>query len=181
MAVAGTVLIVAAVLAVAALTRLDADAPAQQSALPSESAERAPVLDTTFEHFDGRVVRLSDWSGTPMVVNFWASWCAPCVDEMSAVFEPLHKRLGDQVTFIGLNLQDDADNAVATARQTGVTYDLGRDPAGELFAGFDGFGMPTTVFVDASGVVTDTHTGALSRDQLEELIASSFGVSAPRT
>ncbi len=135
-------------------------------------------MDTTFEHFDGRIVRLSDWAGTPMVVNFWASWCPPCVAEMSAAFEPVHQQLGDQVAFVGLNLQDDAEDAFGIVRQTRVTYDLGRDPTGELFSAFGGFGMPTTVFVDESGVVKETHTGPLTQGQLQQQIADSLGVEA---
>lgn len=138
--------------------------------------ERPPVLDVTFEHFAGSVVRLSDWQGTPMVVNFWASWCPPCVAEMSAAFEPVHQELGDEVAFVGLNLEDDPDRAAEIVDFTGVTYELGRDPSGELFTGFGGFGMPTTIFVDETGQVVDSHTGALSRSQLEGLIARNLDV-----
>jgi len=88
----------------------------------------------------------------------------------------VHQQLGDQVAFVGLNLQDDPDDAFGIVRQTGVTYELGRDPVGELFRDFGGIGMPTTVFVDESGIVIDTHTGALSQAQLEQLIADSFGI-----
>lgn len=142
----------------------------------SSAADRSEVLDLTFEHFDGRVVRLGDWEGTPVVANFWAAWCPPCVAEMSAAFEPVHRDLSDEVAFVGLNLQDDPARADQVVAQTGVTYDLGRDPAGELFTAFEGFGMPYTVFIDARGVVVDTHTGALSRGQLEQIISRSFGI-----
>ncbi len=140
------------------------------------SAEHPEALDITFEHFDGRIVRLGDWAVTPLVVNFWASWCPPCVAEMSAAFQPVHRDLGDRVAFVGLNLQDDPHDAFGVVRVTGATYELGRDPTGELFSAFGGFGMPTTVLIDESGVVVDTHTGALSREQLQQLIAKAFGI-----
>ena len=138
--------------------------------------DRPPVIDTTFEHFDGSVVSLADWQGTPVVVNFWASWCPPCVAEMRAAFEPVHQELGDEVAFVGLNLEDDPERAAEIVDRTGVTYDLGRDPAGELFTGFGGFGMPTTIFLDETGQIVDSHTGALSRSQLEDLIARHLDV-----
>ncbi len=174
--VTGVMLIAAIGVGGAALLGLFDDPTVQRSDAAAASPDRPEVMETTFEHFDGRIVRLSDWAGTPMVVNFWASWCPPCVAEMSAAFEPVHQQLGDQVAFVGLNLQDDPDDAFGIVRQTGVTYELGRDPVGELFRDFGGIGMPTTVFVDGSGIVIDTHTGALSQAQLEQLIADSFGI-----
>lgn len=179
-AVAGLALIAAIGLGAgsAALLGFFDDPAAPRPDTAAASSERPSAMDTTFEHFDGRIVRLGDWAGTPMVVNFWASWCPPCVAEMSAAFEPVHQQVGDQVAFVGLNLQDDADDAFAIVRQTGVTYDLGRDPVGELFSAFGGIGMPTTVFIDASGVVKETHTGPLTQGQLQQQIADSFGVEA---
>ncbi len=175
--VAGVILIAAVGVSIGGATLLGFFGdPAVQRPDTAAASDDLAVMDTTFEHFDGRIVRLSDWAGTPMVVNFWASWCPPCVAEMSAAFEPVHQQLGDQVAFVGLNLQDDPDDAFGIVRQTGVTYDLGRDPVGELFRDFGGIGMPTTVFVDESGIVIDTHTGALSQAQLEQLIADSFGI-----
>ncbi len=174
LAVGGVVLAVGAVAALALWDRSDADERASADA----AGDRPAVLDTTFEHFDGRVVRLADWEGTPMVVNFWASWCPPCVAEMGDAFEPVHAELGADVAFVGLNLEDDPDRAADVVDVTGVTYDLGRDPAGELFTGFGGFGMPTTIFIAADGAVVETHTGALSRARLERLIERSFGIGA---
>lgn len=178
----GVAVFVALAVAVAAVLGVfDGSAAVEQEAASGAgeqvtSGDERPVLDVTFEHFDGSVVRLSDWQGTPMVVNFWASWCPPCVAEMSAAFEPVHQGLGDEVAFVGLNLEDDPDRAAEIVDLTGVTYELGRDPTGELFTGFGGFGMPTTIFVDETGQVVDSHTGALSRSQLEGLIARNLDV-----
>ena len=174
--VAGAVVIAVVGFGGAAVTGVFDSTTGQPSTAASASPDRPVVMDTTFEHFDGRIVRLNDWAGTPMVVNFWASWCPPCVAEMSAAFEPVHQQVGDQVAFVGLNLQDDADAAFGIVRQTGVTYELGRDPAGELFSAFGGIGMPTTVFIDEAGVVKEKHTGALTQGQLQQQIADSFGV-----
>jgi hypothetical protein len=88
----------------------------------------------------------------------------------------VHQDLVGDVAFVGLNLQDDPARADQVVEQTGVAYDLGRDPAGELFAGFEAFGMPFTVFIDADGTVTETHTGAFSRAQLEQIINRAFDV-----
>lgn len=129
---------------------------------------RAPSIG--FERFDGRPARLRDWRGQPLVVNFWASWCPPCVAEMRDVFEPLHGELGDRVVFLGVNLQDTPSAAREVVDRTGVTYELARDPDGALFTALGGFGMPTTVLVDARGRVVARHAGALTDAQLEALV-----------
>jgi thiol-disulfide isomerase/thioredoxin len=146
----------------------DGDQPAVASDTPADAPARAPQV--VFERFDGRPARLEDWRGQPVVVNFWASWCPPCVAEMRDALEPLHAELGDQVAFLGVDLQDTPAAAQRVVEQTGVTYQLATDPDGELFTAFGGFGMPTTVLVDADGRVVARHTGALTRADLEALL-----------
>jgi cytochrome c biogenesis protein CcmG, thiol:disulfide interchange protein DsbE len=132
-------------------------------------ASGPPAPDRTFETFDGEETSLPELEGTPVVVNFWASWCAPCVAEMPD-FERVHQDLGDRVRFLGLNTQDDRVAADELVEQTGVTYDLALDPDGDLFRDFGVFAMPTTVFVDAHGHVAHRHSGLATEQQLRDLI-----------
>jgi thiol-disulfide isomerase/thioredoxin len=126
--------------------------------------------------FDGEAVALADYAGTPVVLNFWASWCPFCIAEMPD-FEDTSNAHTDQVAFIGVNLQDDAGAADSLAVETGVTYQLARDPQGVVYSAFGGIGMPTTVFIDADGVVAEVVTGALSRGDLEAKIDQHFDTS----
>ena len=64
-------------------------------------------------------------------MNFWGSWCEPCVEEMPDL-QRVHESLGDDVAFVGVNVNDDAEAALQMAERTGVTYDLARDVEGEL-------------------------------------------------
>ncbi len=128
-----------------------------------------PVTDRSFETFDGRQTTLHEFEGQPVVVNFWASWCPPCIAEMPE-FEQVHLARQDDVRFIGLNTQDDHARAEALVEQTGVTYDLALDPDGELFRDFEVIAMPSTYFVNAAGAVVHRHAGILSEDQLQDLI-----------
>ena len=128
-----------------------------------------PVPDREFESFDGEVTSLDAYAGEPLVVNFWASWCPPCVAEMPD-FERVHQDRRDEVRFIGLNTQDSEASALDLVELTGVTYDLGWDPEGELFRDFEVVSMPSTFFVDEDGAIVHRHAGLLTQQQLRDLI-----------
>ena len=89
---------------------------------------------------------------------------------MRDAFEPLHDQLGDRIAFLGVDVQDTRAAARDVVERTGVTYELAADPDGALFTAFGGFGMPTTVLVDANGRVVAHHTGALTRAELDGLV-----------
>jgi thiol-disulfide isomerase/thioredoxin len=146
----------------------DGEQRAIASPAPADASARAP--EVVFERFDGQQARLEDWRGRPVVVNFWASWCPPCVAEMRDAFEPLHAEFGDRVVFLGIDVQDTPAAARQVVERTGVTYELAVDPDGALFTAFGGFGMPTTVLVNADGRIVAQHTGALTRADLDALI-----------
>jgi cytochrome c biogenesis protein CcmG, thiol:disulfide interchange protein DsbE len=84
--------------------------------------------------------------------------------------ETVHQEFADEVDFLGINTQDTPDAASRLAQQTGVTYDLARDPDGQLFQAFGNFGMPTTLFVSADGQIIDRHTGILTLDQARDFV-----------
>jgi len=121
---------------------------------------------------------LGELIGTkPVVLNFFASWCAPCLTEMPG-FEAVHQSLGDQVTVVGMAYQDSPEDALATVEQTGVTYPTYTDPDGSALTYFQGLSMPTTVFIDASGEVVDRVSGALSENELRAKVSDVLGVPA---
>jgi thiol-disulfide isomerase/thioredoxin len=124
----------------------------------------------------GGRVRLADLRGRPVVLNFWASWCPPCLAEMPE-FQRVHQRLGDRVAFLGVNQRDQAQAAEQLARSSGVTYPLATDAAGRAFDAFGGLGMPTTVLIRADGTVADIFAGQLDETLLSERIRRVLGVS----
>ena len=159
-------------------TAADDDSPAEgyeltpAGKLPSSNAEvRLASLD------GGEDRALGELFGRPVVVNFFASWCVPCIDEMPA-FERVHQAVGDQVTIIGMAHRDAPADALATVEATGVTYPTYDDPGASAITWFGGLSMPTTVFIDAAGEVVDVNSGVLTEAELWAKLADLFGVAA---
>jgi thiol-disulfide isomerase/thioredoxin len=135
------------------------------------TGEAAP--DTTFALLAGGSTSLAAFEGKPVVINFFATWCAPCVKEMPA-FEQVHQELGDKVAFIGIDVRDSVSGAQELVDKTGVTYTIGRDPSGDIFISFDAINMPSTFLIDESGTVVASHAGAMSADDLRARIRSKL-------
>lgn len=143
---------------------------------PISGGERTPLPDQTLPAFgDGEPIRLADYRGNPLLVNFWATWCVPCVTEMP-VLQQASTQVDGQMRFLGVNVQDSASKAITFLRDVGVTYDQANDPAAEFFRRIEGFGMPTTLLVDADGTIVYRHTGKLDVQQLTGLLRRHLDV-----
>jgi cytochrome c biogenesis protein CcmG/thiol:disulfide interchange protein DsbE len=127
---------------------------------------------------DGPAVDLASYRGTPLVVNFFASTCPPCVEEMPTIQDALERADGD-FAVVGVATNDDVDEAEALVEQTGVTWDIGTDPDGSLIVAAGGSGLPTTLFVDADGNIVDVNIGAMQAGDLAGLLHDNFGIDLP--
>ena len=148
--------------------------PTQDAAdsAPSDSAEKPLVAapDFTVEDADGNTVRLSDFLGKPVVVNFWASWCGPCKSEMPA-FQQAWETYGDQVVFLLVNLTDNNQETVASAKKflasTEYTFPVYFDTQLSGAMAYGVVGIPATYFIDAQGNVVAGANSALDYETLE--------------
>lgn len=131
---------------------------------------------------DEQPVALADHRGTPVVVNFFASWCVYCNEELPG-FVQVAQATTDQVDFIGVDTSDPGDGAAMARRFDLATAgfalakDIGADPASDLWRTFGGQGLPVTAFYDADGRLVDFSGGMLTQDQLQQRLADNFGVS----
>lgn len=173
----GTALALAAAVAAGAFVALTADpvgTPTMELE-PSDEVVGAPAA-IQYVTFDGEAANTGGYVGQPLVLNFFAEWCPPCVAEMPD-FEAVHQEVGDEVAFLGLSTLEPADKGQGIIESTGITYDVGRDPDSEAFAAVGALQMPTTVFIDAAGTVVDVHTGPLTADELRDRIETHFGIT----
>lgn len=129
--------------------------------------------DVTFTDSNGERASVTDFAGQPLVINMWATNCAPCVKEMPA-FDQVASELSGGVQIIGVNVFDTPANAAAFAADLGVTYPQFTDPDGALSSALSVTGLPATGFFDADGNLLDVHQGAFTADELRSTIAEFF-------
>jgi cytochrome c biogenesis protein CcmG/thiol:disulfide interchange protein DsbE len=112
----------------------------------------APPIDLVTP--DGAHVRLADYAGRPVVVNFWASWCIPCRDEFPAFVGALEQHRSQGLVVLGVVHQDSADSATAFARHHAASWPILMDTANAAWKAYlGGVGIPMTFFVDRAGVI----------------------------
>ena len=141
-------------------------------------AEDVPSFEqAVFTTFDGEDVPLRTLRGRPTVVNFFASYCTPCITEMPA-FEDVYADIGPrgEVAFLGLAVSDRTEDAEQLVADTGVTYPTAEDKDGSVIAALEGVVLPTTVLLDAEGEVVARRSGALSADDLRRLLEDELGL-----
>ena len=163
--------------ALAAVVAATAIAFAADAVLSPDASESTDLSDLTFDLFDGGTGTIADYDGTPLVVNFFASWCPPCVREMPE-FQDVFESLEGRVAFLGLSQDSSTQAALDLVERTGVTYDVGWDLDLEVYEATDSIAMPTTAFVSPSGELLDTFAGVLDTESLAELIENVLGVAA---
>jgi cytochrome c biogenesis protein CcmG/thiol:disulfide interchange protein DsbE len=145
----------------------DATQPVDGTLTGSDPTGQAlPAVD--YETFEGQTVALAT-EGRPLVINFWASWCVPCVAEMPAL-QQTYLANSPAVDFVGLQVSEAADFGRDMVERTGVTYPVGRDPRGDVIEALGGRGLPRTVLVAADGTVAAVHNGEISQEELQALI-----------
>jgi len=136
--------------------------------------------DFELKSLEGRQVRLSEYRGKAVLLNFWATWCAPCKIEMPW-FVDLQKQYASQgLQVIGVAMDDSGEEAIAKfAREMGVNYPvlIGKEAVGDAYGGVEF--LPTTFFIDRQGKVVDRVFGLVSHSDIEDDVKKALGPGAP--
>ncbi len=148
------------------------DTPANSGVNSGTQATKPAALkapDFTVYDQDGNAVKLSDYFGKPLVLNFWASWCGPCRSEMPA-FENAYQQLGSDITFLMVNAtggRETLNSAKAFLQNSGYTLPVFFDTEMDAAMTYQVYSLPTTYFIDADGYLVNHAIGALSESMLQ--------------
>jgi cytochrome c biogenesis protein CcmG/thiol:disulfide interchange protein DsbE len=135
-----------------------------------------PAAQFTLESMDGEQVDLSELRGKVVLVDFWASWCAPCRQEAATLKQVYQEYAGQPVEFIGVNIWDRQKDAIQYVSDFGIPYPNGVDESGTIAIDYGVRGIPEKFFIDSNGMVQHKFVGPMHpealRSTLDKLLAS---------
>lgn len=127
----------------------------------------------TLTSMQGEEISLADYQGKPVVLNFWATWCPPCRAEIPH-FQDAAVKYNGQAVIVGVDQGEPLSLVSDFANQFGVTYPMLLDPDNDVNRQYQVRALPTTLFIDANGVVREVFTGiingAVLEDRIEQLL-----------
>jgi peroxiredoxin len=149
----------------AALTTAGLDVAAEEGAL-------AP--DFLLETMDDSELRLSDLRGQPVIINFWATWCKPCRQEMPRFVEAYDEHAAEGLVVVAVNLQEGKSIVRPFAEDFGMDFPIVVDRDGEVGDRYRLLGLPTTFFIDREGVIRSIYTGPFEEKQNDTNVQSAI-------
>lgn len=134
-----------------------------------ERGDSAPEFTAPLLMEDGEL-SLDDLRGTPVVLNFWASWCGPCEDE-APLFADAARRFEDEIHFVGVDIRDARSDAIAFVEKHDLRYLHVRDEDSKIYSDYGLTGQPETFFISSDGEIVEHVAGPVFADDLERLLA----------
>ena len=138
----------------------------------SPTAEGRSAPDFTLADLDGNPVSLAELRGRPVIVNFWASWCGPCVEEFPLLRDAAARHAGEGLAVVGIVYQDRSEAADAFMARNGATWPAAMDPGDRVATAYGVIGPPETFFIGRDGTIVARQLGQFSAASLDEKIAA---------
>jgi peroxiredoxin len=137
----------------------------------AEKGRAAP--DFRLEKLDGGTLRLSDLQGKAVLVNFWATWCQPCRSELPHLVAAYDRYRQEGLEIVAVNLQEDKDTIASFVEEFGMQFPVVIDRSGDVAEEYRVIGIPTSFFIDRSGIVRSIYTGPFVGQQSRQGIGES--------
>lgn len=129
-----------------------------------QTGARAPDFD--LQDVQGNQARLSDFRGTPVMINFWATWCSPCRIEMPSI-QARYDQHRPGLVVLAVNFDEPVELVRTFVDEFGLTFPVLLDPGAVVQDAYEIRGYPTSFFLDEDGVIRAVHVGILSEEQLD--------------
>jgi peroxiredoxin len=126
--------------------------------------------DFAYTLSDGTIRKLSDLRGQPVLINFWATWCAPCTIEMPDLEQAAHQLRDEGLVVLGVNHSEPVELIPPFAQEIGVTFPLIADPEGDIVNGFAVSNLPTTFFIAADGTIGFIQIGLMDFEFIQQRV-----------
>lgn len=138
--------------------------------------EGSPAPDFTVSTMDGAALKLSDFHGKPVMINFWASWCGPCTAEMKNIEAVYQKHTDDDFVILAVNQGEGKDTIKGYGELWKLHFRLLHDGEQNAARLYNVLALPTTIFVDRAGIVHKIHIGGpmtqkFIEQRVDELLA----------
>lgn len=127
---------------------------------------KEPAADFTLKLFDGGNFRLSEQRGSPVIINFFASWCTLCGFEVSGLENVYREYAGRKVRIVGVAIEDTEAKARQHVKKFGLSFPTGLDAEGTVKKAYGVYGLPMTYLIDRNGFVHYVHAGAITEELL---------------
>lgn len=135
-----------------------------------EKGEKAPDFELTT--LSGKRAKLSDFRGSTVILNFWATWCPPCKAEMPSMESFYKKHKGKNITIVSVNLTN-IDNGIdeiqAFAKEYSLTFNILLDKKGNVGNAYQAFTIPTSYIIDKNGVISNKIIGPMDEEMMGKL------------
>lgn len=133
-------------------------------------------LDFSVKDLSGETVKLSSLRGKTVLVNFWATWCSPCKEEMPLLQSYYDSHKQDGFVLVGVNVSDDAEDAQTFIEEYGYTFPVWSDPPGNVLIDLGMNGLPASLVISPEGTVVKRWIGPLTQEDLDEVITPLLGI-----
>jgi len=141
----------------------------------AEARMGSPAPDFTLQTADGATVQLAQLKGKPVWVNFWATWCVPCREEMPAMQEIYEQYRGRGLTIVAVNMEEDVSTVRRWIDSGGFPFTFALDSDGAQVKRYNVKAAPTSYFVGPDGVIRDLKLGQISRAEMQAKVEKLLG------
>lgn len=137
-----------------------------------QASEPKPAQDFTLKDLNGNEVKLSSLKGKAVVINFWATWCYPCREEIPDLQKSYEENKDKGLVILGVNIKENESKVSKFSKDYKMTYPILMDIEGTISDAYRVFGIPMSFFIDRNGLIKDSFIGMLTKEDLSKKLAA---------